>query len=125
MDEYNVGTNKVVIREDRIVHITVIGEQDDAIAQGFLDFHEKAHNIVGGKIRYLIDINQTGKASPMARRVYKQLGEMETTERVALYGAHPLAKLVGNMVLSTFARNEAKFFNDEKSALQWIRRENT
>ncbi|MEZ5070551.1 MAG: STAS/SEC14 domain-containing protein [Bacteroidales bacterium] len=120
MEKFLLGENEIYLKPFRIFHVVAIGDQTEETGAGYLRYNEKALRHFGGRVNFLIDMNRCGKISPKARRIFKQLGELETTEQVAVFGAHPMAKLIGNMVLSSFGKDNARFFDQEEQAMEWV-----
>ncbi|MEZ5070549.1 MAG: STAS/SEC14 domain-containing protein [Bacteroidales bacterium] len=121
MEKYMVGENEVFFRSSGIIHIILRGEQTAEIARSFQDNHELALAKFGGPIDYLIDMNQAGKVTPKARRMVKDLALSMDTGKVAVFGAHSLAKFYANLVLSSFGRDNSRFFPTKEQAEDWLK----
>lgn len=115
-----VGGNKTFLTDQNIIHVIAIGEQtaDLALLQKEINF--KLFELAGGKINFLIDLDHCGKNSPEAREIWKKLGEDERTNRVAIFGLHPVARVLANFVIGTSKRQNQRFFKTEEEAMMWV-----
>lgn len=120
--EFKVGENIIRIIEDSILYIEVIGEQTDEYADAIKKNYEYIFSLFPGKIKQLINLNKSGKSSKASRDVFKKLNEHERTEKVAVYGIHPVARVLAAFVTGLTSKN-IMFFTNEKDALTWLKKE--
>jgi len=119
--EFRVGNNKVFLLEDDIIYIEAYGEQTDEIAFAHLNHNEILVKQLSGKINYLVNLNDAGKSSPKARRIWQELSEAETTNKTALFGMHPVAKLLASFVIGVTKRKNMRFLNSREEAVNWLK----
>lgn len=84
--EFWVGENKVVLTDQNIIHVTVIGEQTDEIARAQKKINYKLFSLVEGQLNFLIDLNRSGKNSPEARSTWNELSAHKKIYKAAVFG---------------------------------------
>jgi hypothetical protein len=72
------------------------------------------------KISYLIDLNKCGKNSPEARQIWNQLSDDEKTNKVAIFGIHPVARVLANFSMGTSKNKNQHFFKTQEEAMTWL-----
>ena len=119
--EYLVKNNTVHFGEDNIVYVEAIGEQSDDVAMAHFQLSAQLNSKTTGKLKYLINLNGAGKNSPMARKMWQGISESDITDKVALYGIHPVAKVLASFVMGMTKRKNIRFFNSKKEATDWLK----
>lgn len=119
-NEYWIGKNKTVFIDQKIIHITVVGEQTTEMALLHTELDHKLFSLVDGKINYLVDLNKSGKNSPEARSMWKQLCDNDKVNKVAVYGLHPVAKIIASFVIGFNLKMKQQFFKTEEQARVWL-----
>ncbi|NQU51611.1 MAG: STAS/SEC14 domain-containing protein [Bacteroidetes bacterium] len=76
--------------------------------------------MVDGKINYLVDNNKCGKNSPEANSMYRQLCYNEKINKVAVYGLHPVARIIASFVIGLDPKGKQRFFKTEEQARLWL-----
>ena len=118
--ELVIGKNRCIVLNDNIIFITAIDEQTDEIAC----LHEKGiaklKEHIKGNVSFLIDLNLAGKSTPEARKIWNKLSEDRGTNKVALYGMHPVARVLASFVMTITNKNEMDFFKTKEAALAWL-----
>jgi len=94
-----VRESRLYLGEDNIGYVTLIGEVDEKTANTFIDAILKMMNMTEGTVNFLVDVNKTGKLSTEARGVFKEMSEHEKTGKVAVFGMHPVAKVLAFFVM--------------------------
>jgi hypothetical protein len=112
---------KIWVRPDGIVQIrwahAAVMNYEDAIAAT-----DAMNKLTGGKrCPLLVDAQDAGPQDRAARSEFVRRGG-DLVSAVALLGATPLSRMVGNFFIAV-SRPMAptKLFNDEPSALAWLR----
>ena len=121
--EIRVGENRLYLGEDNILYETLVGEQDEKTV---LAIHEASkrlrnRNKFEGKVNILADINRTGKASPGARKAGQEVLKDEGIGKVALFGVHPVARVLAAFILGIIRKKEVRFFKAKEEALAWLK----
>jgi hypothetical protein len=119
--EYCHGLNRIRLMEHNIIHVVAFGtlELEDALA--IRDVIQRLEKQIDGRIHYLIDLNKAGKNSSQARKIWKERNENRITDKVALFGIHPVARVLASFVMKVTERNNMRFFNTMEEALQWLK----
>ena len=115
-----VGKNRICLREDDILCITIFGEVEDKIQIGINEACYKLMNMVEGKVNTIIDLNKAGKTSPGARMRQKKISEHKKVRKVALFGLHPVAKVVASFFMGLSKNKNMRFFKTKEKALTWL-----
>jgi len=115
-----VGKNRLYLGEDNILYLTIFGEVDEKIETRINEATLKLMNMVEGKVNTLIDLNKAGKTSPGARKRQKEISEHEKVGRVALFGLHPVAKVIASFFMGLSKNKNMRFFKTKEEALAWL-----
>jgi hypothetical protein len=119
-NEYWIGENRTVLCCKNIIHVTTVGEQTEEIASLTKELHLKLFDLVEGKINFLIDVNRCGKNSHQARLAWNELSEKDKTNKVAVFGLNPVARLLASFVFGFSSKKNQRFFSTEEEARAWI-----
>jgi hypothetical protein len=115
-----IGENVTHLIEGKIIYIICVGEQTTEMANAHIKVNNQLFNMVEGKVYFLIDLNKCGKSSPEARQIWNQLSEIDKTAKVAIFGIHPVARVLASFVISLSKRNNQRFFKTKEESLQWL-----
>jgi len=115
-----VGENRIYLGEDNILCLTILGEVDEKIEIGINEACLKLMNMVEGKVNALVDLNKAGKVSPGARKRQVEISEHEKTGKVALFGMHPVARVVASFFMGISQKKDMRFFKTKEEALTWL-----
>jgi len=118
--EMQIEQNKVFLIENRIIHIIAIGEQTVEIADAHLELNQQLFEKIKGKVSFMVDLNKSGKNSTEARQIWKQIGEMEKTHKVAVFGMHPVAKVIASFYMGMTNSKNVRFFKTMEESKQWL-----
>jgi len=119
-NEFRVGENRISILKDSVLLIEVIGEQTDEHAKVILENYKEIFNNIPGKVKQLVNLNKSGKSSHTSRMLFKELNENELTDKVAVYGVHPVARILAAFVIDITNKKNIRFFSNETDALSWL-----
>jgi hypothetical protein len=119
--EIRVGENRLYLGEDNVLYVTVFGEIDEKIAIAIKEADLKFKNIVEEKYDVLADINKSGKHSSEARKIWKEMTEHEKTGKVAMFGMHPVARVIASFVMGVTRKKDMRFFKTKEKALLWLK----
>jgi len=122
--EFIVGGNRSSIIGDNIIHVVASGEQTSELARLQFEMDSKLASLIDGKVNYLIDLNKAGKNSPEARSIWTRITENENTNKVAIYGLNPVARVLASFVMGVTKKKDFRFFMTKEDALNWIMEEN-
>ena len=115
-----VGQNKTVFIEPNIIYVVAKGEQTDELSKEQSRICNQFIEGVEGKINYLIDLNLAGKSSPQARKHWQRLSEDKRTNKVALFGLHPVARVLASFVMGVSLKKDMLFFKTKEEAQDWL-----
>ncbi len=120
--EYRIGENKTSLLEGNIIYVESNGEQNLQVAQQHIIGIRRMKEFIQGKVSYLINLNNCGKNSPEARKIWRNFSEEKDTHKVAMYGIHPVAMVIASFVTNITKKNEMRFFKTKEEALAWIKK---
>lgn len=115
-----VKTNKISLIGENTIYVVAVGEQTTPFALAQKKVYDRLTLQAGGKVNFLINLNDTGKNSPEARKLWKQISEAESTNKVALFGLHPVAKVIASFVMGRSKASELRFFSTKEEAMTWL-----
>ncbi len=116
-----VGGNRVYLGEDNILRVTVVGELDEETQVALNNAGYKLMSTVEGKVSALVDNNKAGKMSPGARKRQVEISEYEKTAKVAIFGLHPVARVLASFFMGVSQKKDMRFFRTEEEALAWLK----
>lgn len=119
--EFLVGESRMFLDEDRIITTVVVGETDEKKAIAFKEILLKLVNMAEGKICSLVDLNRAGKATSEARKIGQEMFYNEKTKKVALFGLHPVARVLASFVMRVTHKKDMRFFKTKEEALAWLK----
>ena len=119
--EFLIGETIIYLDEDNILYETLVGEQDEEIVNAIKKVSDKLKDMVEGKVNNLVDLNKTRKDTPGARKAGQKVLEDEKIGKVALFGMHPVAKVIASFVMGFTKKNDIRFFNIKEEAFAWLR----
>jgi|WetSurMetagenome_2_1015567.scaffolds.fasta_scaffold46694_3 hypothetical protein len=119
--DFWVGANKTMLIDENIIYVVAYGPQDVNQANAHIDAHKKFVGLAKGPVNYMIDLNNAGKSTAEARKVWKYLSEREDTYKVALVGNHPVARVLAHFVMVVVQKNNLRFFKTEEEAILWLK----
>ena len=116
-----IGENRMYLGEDNLLCITIVGELDEETQIGINEAGYKLMNTVEGKVHALVDLNKAGKVSPEARKRQVEISEHEKTAKIALFGLHPVARVVASFFMGISQKKDMRFFRTREEALAWLK----
>ncbi len=119
-NEIHIGKNKIIVSDNSLIYIEAVGEQTAELAEATNNYYEKIFALFPGKVKQLINLNKAGKNSPEARALWKKLNEHNRTEKVAVFGMHPVAKVIASFVMGVTDKKDIRFFSSKEKALVWL-----
>ena len=119
--EILVGENTLYLGEDNVLCETLVGEQDEKTVLAIHEASVKLRSMVEERIDLLIDLNRTGKPSLGARKRGQEMLEDKGIGKVALFGLHPVARVLASFVLGITSKRDARFFKSKEEALAWFK----
>lgn len=119
--EIRIGKNRLYLSEDNTLHISDVGKVDEEIAILCKNAAFKLSSMVEGKVNVFIDINQAEKQSAEVRKDWKEFSEYEKFGKIALFGMHPVARVVASFVMGVSKKKDMRFFKSREEALAWLK----
>lgn len=116
-----VGGNRIYLGEDNILDIINVEEIDEKTAIAIKEAVLKLMNMVEGKVHTLTDLTKAGKTTPEARKIGKEMFEHERLGKVAMFGLHPVAKVIASFVMGVAKKKDIRFFKTKEEALVWLK----
>ena len=120
-NEFLIGENRIIVIDNEIIYVEAVGEQTPEIADAIRGQYKKIMSRFPGKVHQLINLNRAGKNSPEARKLWEEINEYVFTGKVAVFGVHPVAKVLASFVIGVTNKKDIRFFSTEKEALAWLK----
>jgi hypothetical protein len=121
--EIQIGENRLYLDEDNILYIIINGDTDEKVANAIKDATFRLFNLVEGKVNAIIDLNNAGKQSAEARNIGKETFEHGKNNKLAIFGTHPVAKVIASFVMGVTKKKDMRFFKNKEDALEWLKEE--
>lgn len=121
--ECMVGLNRIFIDDVGIINFIAIGEHELEIAKKIDDVIRQLGDSIDGPVNLLIDLNNAGKSSPEARRLWQTSSDNDKSSKTALFGLHQVAKVLASFVSSFTKRKNMRFFSTREDALDWLNKQ--
>ena len=77
--------------------------------------------ILSGKVNVLVDLNKTEMPTHDARKRGQNAFESEKIGKVALFGMHPVARVLASFVIGVTKKENLRFFKSKDEALAWLK----
>jgi hypothetical protein len=119
--EFWVGGDTLYLGEDNIFYVTSVGEANEKKAIAIKDVFLRLLNVAEGELNLLIDINKAAKHSSEARKVWQELSEHKKFRKIALFGLHPVARVLAYFVMGVSKKKDLRFFKTKEGALAWLK----
>ena len=119
--EIGIDKNRLYLDEDNIACFVMAGGNDEKNAMALKEAFLKLVDMLEGKVNALGDLNKSGKQSPAARKIWKELSENKKLAKIALFGMHPVARVVASFVMGVTDKKDMRFFKTREEALAWLK----
>ncbi len=116
-----VGKNRLYLGEDNITYFFMVGEHDENTARACGEAFLKLIKMGEGKVNALGDLNETGKQSPVAGKIWNEVSEHVKVGKLALIGMHPVARVIASFVIGTTKKKDMRFFKTKEEAMAWLK----
>jgi hypothetical protein len=119
--EIRIGESTYRLGKDNIGYVTIIGEADEKIANGYKEAALTIFDMIEGTLNVLVDVNKAGKLSPEVRSVIKDMSEHEKLGKVAIFGLHPVSRVIASFVMGAAKKKDMHFFKTKEEAFAWLK----
>ena len=119
--EIRVGENRLYLGEDNVIYCTIVGEVDEKTAIMGKESSIKLINMAEGRVKVLMDLNKARKTSSNARKIFSGMSEHKKVKKIALFGIHPVARLLASFFMGKAKKKDLRFFKTKEEALAWLK----
>jgi hypothetical protein len=116
-----VGKNRLYLDDEGILHVTLIGEVDMEMAIELNQVYYRFLEMIEGELNCFVDLNKAGKQSSEVRRKGREILDDERIGKTALFGLHPVAKVLASFVMGVTEKKDISFFKTKEEALAWLK----
>jgi hypothetical protein len=116
-----VDESKFYLDEDNILYETIVGNFDEKRALEAKNVAFKLMNTTDEKVKVLVDLNNAGTQSSKARKIGREMFELEKHGKIALIGMNPVAKVIASFVMGVTNKKDMRFFKTKDEALEWLK----
>ena len=120
VSEYWIGETRNALYDNNLFVVDAIGTATDEMA---VEARDKANALLSsatGKCRILVDINRAGKQSPKSRRIMQEFCHHPNVSKIAVFGFHPVARVVASFIMGMTGNETIRFFKTEDQARAWL-----
>jgi hypothetical protein len=117
--------NKVILNDDDIIEVQVVGSQDVA---SVMVMGEKIEHLAASQraaqepVLVLDNILAMGEVPPDARKMVVDLGKKLDYDRLAMLGKGSILRIGANIMLSATGRGDkVKYFDNREQAVAWLK----
>ncbi len=119
--EFHIGRNRFCLDDDDIIRLTLVGDLSGEQALAFNEVVFGFFKMTEGKLSSIIDFNASRQPSLEARKIAQEMFDHERIDKVALFGLHPVAKIIAYFVMGFAKNQQMEFFKTEEAAMGWIK----
>ena len=116
--------NKVLINDDDIIEIKVVGDQT---VRSVAEMGKQTELLIGNFRRsskpvvILDDLTAIGSVTPDARSMVVELGKKLDYDRLAFLGKSGILRFGSNLILQAMGRGDKlKYFDNREKAVAWL-----
>ena len=121
--EILVGESRFYLGEDNIIYETIVGDFDEQKALEARAAVCKLADKANERTKILIDLDEAGNQSSEARKIVQELFDTEVCGKIALFGLHPVARVIASFVIGASKKKDMRFFKTKEEALAWLKGE--
>jgi hypothetical protein len=116
-----VGNTKIYLDKDNILYVTINGEIDEKTAIIGKESSFKLLNMAECQVNVIMDLNKAKKPSFKARKTFIGMSEHKKVKKIALFGLHPVARLLASFFMGKAKKKDIRFFETREEALAWLK----
>ncbi|MBF0433344.1 MAG: STAS/SEC14 domain-containing protein [Fibrobacteria bacterium] len=116
----NSGENKMWLDEKGILNFAPSGIHDKQQAQTQKEMVLTYLCQVTGSLNCIIDLNNVGRPSLEARKVYNELSNHPQIGKLAIVGMAAIAQAVATIVFGAPSGPKMSFFKTREEAIKWL-----
>ncbi len=116
------GSRTYYDTDNNILNDIIVGNMEEKNALDRINIIKNLTEETGAKINVLADLNKAKAPSSKARKLYLNfLNNYEKIGKQALYGAHPVARVIASFLIGATRNKNIKFFKNREDALEWLK----
>lgn len=119
--EFRIGESEYYLGKDNIIYVIGKGRMEEkdipAWEAAIVEFEKK----IEGKINILVDLNEAREQPPKTRASWDTFCKRKRIGKVALFGIHPVARVLASFVMGISRNKNLRFFNSREKALKWLK----
>lgn len=116
-----IEKTKVYLGDNNVVYDIGVGGSDEKYAIAVKEAILKLANLVEGKVNLFVDLTNSGKPTPEARKIYTSVTEHHKTGKVAMFGLNPVARVLASFIMGVTRKKDIHFFKTKEEALSWFK----
>ncbi len=115
------GESSLTTGDDTIIHFTMGGKPDKETAQQISRATLELIDTYEEKVNFLVDLNKVGQPTSDARKIFRDMHEHEKVNKTAIFGVHPVAKIIASFVILISRKGNQRFFTSREEAIAWLK----
>jgi hypothetical protein len=116
-----IGESKLYLGDGNILYVEIVGDLTDDMAVPLKEGMLRLMNMVKGQVNVLADLNRAGKPSAEVKKRGKEVAENEKTGKGAMFGLHPVARVIASFWMGMARNEKVRFFKTRAEALSWLK----
>ena len=114
-----IGENRFYLKNN-IIYVTIVGELNEDIANTMKDAFYRLLDKVKYKSNIFVDNSKTGKPSPAARKIFKEMMEHNKVGKIAIFGMNTMARIIASFVVGMSKKDNVGIFKNKEKAFSWL-----
>lgn len=123
-NEIHLNENKIIFLEGNLIFVCAVGKVTESLAKEGEKIIVDFLNTTKTKTNIIVDLTNAGQPSTKAIKIYSRVADMDLVKNVAMYGQHPVAMVLGSMMIRLSKKNNFRFFKTKEEALHWFKEKN-
>jgi hypothetical protein len=116
-----VGQSRMYLGDDNMLYVDIVGDLTDDMAVPLKEGMLRLMNMKEGQVNVLADLNRAGKPSAEVKKKGKEVAEHEKFGKGAMFGLHPVARVIASFWMSMTRSEKIRFFKTREEALSWLK----
>lgn len=116
-----IDETRLLLDNNGLIHIDVVGGTEEEVALIKRDILFELIDVGDTKKNIIFNLNKAGKPSAVSRKIFLKAVSHENIGKVAIWGIHPVAKILGSFLIKLSPKKDVRFFGANEDALAWLK----
>lgn len=115
-----VGQTRIRLVEGKLIQVDVHGGGDERRAMAIRDRVVELLEGVSVPVDVMVCLDRASKSNYKARRIWREMAHDPKFRKIAMVGAHPVARVLASFAMDLAGTTRMRFFATEQAAAEWI-----